>query len=81
MDISRKEASQIRRGILLAHHDDAVVRLKIKHEDHPTDITEALLDVYADAEKILLDTGPLTKLTMKAYAETYKKLDNPQRLR
>lgn len=71
MALTRLQAVQIRRGILLARHDDAVAHLKIRHQDNPTDITEALLEVYEDAEKILLDAGPLTRLTMKAYHKTY----------
>lgn len=74
MNISRRQASQIRRGILLARHDDAVARLKVRHQESPTDITEALLEVYTDAEKIMLDAGPLTKLTMRAYHRVYNRM-------
>lgn len=73
--MSLSQMQEIRRGILLAHHDAKVVAIRIKYEDDPSGIVNDWLDVYEAAERLIVGEARLTNLTMRAYNRTMNNID------
>lgn len=64
------QIAEIRKGILLAKHDNSTQRFYDKHQDRDPDLVALWAETNLHVREALVGLGPITDLTMIAYNRT-----------